>query len=256
MSLAPLLARLAATDDAGSPWLAPYRDVAARVLAQHRTAAPLASALNRALDGRATIVLDAGALRFVPQSDLPAGEAYETFISRTARVPTRDNPHDLLNALVWLAAPRLKTCLNRLHAAALAAEGVAAARGPLRDALTLFDENAALWHAPEPLTAALRRRDWQALFVTQRALWREASVELVGHALLEKLLSPRKAITAHAWVVPGDGSTDALLATLTPERLAAKPFLPLPVLGVPGWSPANADPGFYADATVFRPARR
>ena len=30
---------------------------------------------------------------------------------------------------------------------------------------------------------------------------------------------------------------------------------PLPVLGVPGWWPDNADPGFYADTSVFRPKR-
>jgi len=33
---------------------------------------------------------------------------------------------------------------------------------------------------------------------------------------------------------------------------AAKPFSPLPVLGVPGWWPANADHRFYDDPAVFR----
>jgi hypothetical protein len=37
---------------------------------------------------------------------------------------------------------------------------------------------------------------------------------------------------------------------LTPRALA-----PLPVLGVPGWWPANEAPGFYDDAAVFRPTR-
>jgi cytochrome P450 len=31
--------------------------------------------------------------------------------------------------------------------------------------------------------------------------------------------------------------------------------MPLPVLGIPGWWPANRDPSFYADAQVFRPGR-
>jgi hypothetical protein len=49
---------------------------------------------------------------------------------------------------------------------------------------------------------------------------------------------------------------DAWLAQdLTPEKLARKPFSPLPLLGVPGWWPANEDPAFYADASVFRPQR-
>ena len=42
---------------------------------------------------------------------------------------------------------------------------------------------------------------------------------------------------------------------ITAASWSAKPFLPLPVLGVPGWWPANENPGFYDDADVFRPAR-
>ena len=50
---------------------------------------------------------------------------------------------------------------------------------------------------------------------------------------------------------------DAWLAQdLTPDRLSAKPFSPLPILGVPGWWAANADPLFYDDADVFRPVRQ
>lgn len=37
--------------------------------------------------------------------------------------------------------------------------------------------------------------------------------------------------------------------------LQPKPFAPLPVLGVPGWWAANAEPGFYADPAVFRAPR-
>ncbi|HQX67511.1 MAG TPA: DUF3025 domain-containing protein, partial [Ottowia sp.] len=31
--------------------------------------------------------------------------------------------------------------------------------------------------------------------------------------------------------------------------------VPLPLLGVPGWWPANQAPAFYDDAEVFRPLR-
>ena len=49
---------------------------------------------------------------------------------------------------------------------------------------------------------------------------------------------------------------DAWLAQdLTADKLATKPFSPLPVLGVPGWWPANETPAFYDDASVFRPRR-
>lgn len=189
-------------------------------------------------------------VRFVPAAQLPTDEAYEAFIARTGCVPTRDNLHDHFNRLVWRAYPLLKQRLNQLQAAAIAEHGIGARRGALRDALTLFDENGAQWlDAPPALAQALAARDWHALCVTQRGLWQGAQrLQIVGHALLEQLaVAPRKALTAH--VVLGD----ALL--LSAADWARKPFLPLPVLGVPGWWPANEDPTFFADKTVFRPAR-
>lgn len=219
-------------------WLAPYVEVARPVIERLERGVGVAQAL--------------GDHRFVPQSALPAGEAYEAFIARSGCVPTRDNLHDLLNGLVWLRFPALKQHLNRLHAAQIADEGVGDRRGPLRDALTLFDENGAWWQAPAALAEALARRDWPALFVEQRALWRESPPVLVGHALLEKLARPRKAITAHVWLsAASPGAAD----DIDPVVWRGKPFAPLPVLGVPGWWPGNDDPAFYRDADVFRPRR-
>lgn len=185
-------------------------------------------------------------VRFVPAADLPDGEAYEAFIARTGCVPTRDNLHDHFNRLVWHRQPRIKQRLNQLQAAEIAARGVGATRGALRDALTLFDENGALWQdAPALLTQALAARDWHALFITHRALWQHHRFEIFGHALLEQLATaPRKGLTAHVLL------SDPL--ALTPAQWASKPFLPLPVLGIPGWWPANQDPVFYADTQVFR----
>lgn len=230
------------------PWWRPWQAVAARV-AVHAGAPSVAEALNRALAAQ-PVDLAAGALRFVPQAALPPGEAYEAYIHRTACVPTRDNLHDLFNGLMWLARPALKRRLNELQAAEIARAGIGAVRGPLRDALTLFDENAALLQAPPPLVQALRGRQWHELFVTLRPLWARARLELFGHALLEKLVCPYKSITAHVYLVPPGASDDLGLA---PASLVPKPFLPLPVLGVPGWWPANEAPDFYADAEVFRP---
>jgi hypothetical protein len=215
-------------------------------------------ALPQALDA-----LGACPVRFVPQSELPTGTAYEQFIFDTGRVPTRENLHDFFNGLCWLRFPATKQRLNRLQAAELAAAGVREVRGPVRDALTLFDENAALLQAPEPLWDALTARDWQRLFVTLRPLWAQARLVLFGHALLEKLVVPYKSITAHVLHVPVPGSLGGDLAAwdgwladqLSAPVLAAKPFTPLPVLGVPGWWSANDDPAYYADAGVFRPRR-
>ena len=133
----------------------------------------------------------------------------------------------------------------------------------MRDALTLFDEDAAILQAPPVLVDALRARDWQALFVRHRAAWADARLTLFGHALMEKLVRPRPAITAHVWLVPS-GLTDPtnaiewLRKSLTTRSLAGRSHLPLPlplpVLGVPGWWAQNEAPGFYDDAAVFRPA--
>jgi hypothetical protein len=202
------------------------------------------------------IDLAAGPLRFVP-GDSAGAEAYEAFIFRTAGVPTRNNLHDLFNGLAWLRFPCAKRRLNELQAAEIARAGIGATRGPLRDALTLFDENGALLDAPAALWEALRARDWQRLFVTQRGLWREARLQVFGHALLEKLAAPRKAATAHVLLAPGAspslGLEDAAIAAaLDPAWLATKPFVPLPVLGVPGWWAPNEAPAFYDDPFVFR----
>ena len=229
------------------PWLAPYRADGERVADRLERGECLVDALN---------ALAAAPVRFVAQHELPAGAAYEAFIARTACVPTRDNLHDLFNALVWLRFPALKRRLNALQAAQIARAGIGATRGAVRDALTLFDENAALWQAPPCLVNALRARDWKALFITHRKAWRDARITLFGHALLDKLTQPRKAITAHLWVLPEAVDAQAhLVDTLTPEMLAGKPHLPLPVLGVPGWWLANESEGFYDDPGVFRAAR-
>lgn len=195
---------------------------------------------------------------FVPQPDLPAGVAYESFVFQHQKIPTRNNAHDFFNGLCWLRFPQTKTHLNRLQAQAIAAHGVGAQRGTLRDALTLFDENASLLCAPPSLWRALHHKSWRALFVTERASWQQAKLVLFGHALLEKLLHPYKGITAHVLCIPmpalqTDDEMDAWLCQqLTPERLHSKPFVPLPLAGIPGWWPGNEVPAFFEDKKVFR----
>ena len=241
--------------DWSQPWLQPWR-AAGEPLLRHARHCGLVAALNAALaePGRAPICLAAGSLQFAGQGELPRGEAYEAFIARTARVPTRDNLHDFFNGLAWLAFPALKRRLNELQNRQIAAAIPGTQRGAVRDALTLFDENAALWAAPSLLVEPLRQRDWRALFVTHRRAWAASPPPLLfGHALLEKLVNPRKAITAHVWVLPsGVQPEPGALASLSPAALAGKPFLPMPVLGVPGWWASNEAPSFYDDAAVFR----
>ena len=222
--------------DWSAPWCAPYREVGRQVEARWRQGEPLCEALNalRAPDGP----------RFVAATAVPL-RGYEQHVGRHGEVPTRENLHDLFNGLVWLTRPALKRRLNRLHRCAPPAPP--GRRGPLRDALTLLDENGALLEAPDVLWEALRARSWDRLFGELRPLWSRSRLTLVGHGLLEQLQQPRKPLTAHVLRAHDP---------LTAAALATKPFAPLPVLGVPGWWADNEAPAFYDDPAVFRPARR
>lgn len=239
------------------PWLSPYRLAGERVWNRWLGGSCLADVLNAELNESAMRPeLASGGLQFVHQDALPAGESYEAFIFAHAQVPTRNNLHDFFNGLVWLRFPEVKRHLNSLHAAQDSLiKGVGKGlRGPVRDALTIFDENAAVLCAPVTLYDALRRRDWRAVFVTGRAVWAECTVTVVGHALLEKLCRPRKDVTAHVWwVPPGQLASESLIAQIQPEILRCRPWCPLPVLGIPEWWAANQSPDFYDDSAVFRP---
>ena len=212
-------------------------------------------------------------ITFVPQESLPEGMAYEEFISASGNVPTRANLHDFFNGLVWQTFPLIKRELNALQAAQIAAAGGSKARGPARDAATIFDENAALLvvrasSEGRALADELRAHCWEAALFEKRAMFGpDAELWLFGHALMEKLVAPRKAITAHVRIVfaapdyfdMDDAARrawlDAHLAQLLrDEGLSTSSFTPLPVLGVPGWWP-DQDRAFYLDTSVFRPKR-
>ena len=231
-----------------APWLADYRDVGKRIGTAWESAGSLADALNSA---------SSVPILFAAQSVLPVGEPYERFIFQTGQCPTRDNLHDFFNGLCWLHFPQTKRRLNQLQTDQIQLNGIRAVRGAVRDALTVFDENAAFLHAPDALWNALVAKDWEKLFIDLRPMWREAHLVLFGHALLEKLVIARMGITAHVYRVhPASNrlaDLDAWVAAdISADRLAAKPFAHLPVLGVPGWWAANEAPAFYADSSVFR----
>jgi Protein of unknown function (DUF3025) len=208
----------------------------------------------------ATLTLGSGgAVEFVSQSEMPPDIAYEAFIFSCRRIPTRDNLHDFFNGLCWLRFPQTKLRLNFLQAQEITSQGVSATRGSLRDALTLFDENVLLLQASDDLWHALQTRDWTKLFGELRDEWQGAHIVIFGHALLEKMVTPYKSITAHVFRIASDvdakddRTLDDWLATkLQPDYLATKPYLPLPVLGIPGWWPENDESSFYLDTQVFR----
>lgn len=233
-----------------APWLVDWREVGQPIAQRVVGGCPQPLALTEA---------DRAPVSFVPQADLPEGQAYEDFILATGQVPTREGLHDFFNALCWMHFPLAKRQLNRLQGAEIARAGVGQVRGPVRDAATVFDENAWLIQPSDELWSALSTHHWREAFVDLRHQWALTRLWAFGHAALEKLVQPYKSITVHLWRVPAEvppGQIDAWLAgDLTAAKLSGKPFSPLPILGVPTWWPDNQDSAFYDDLSVFRPRR-
>ncbi|TCW31721.1 DUF3025 domain-containing protein [Gulbenkiania mobilis] len=209
-------------------------------------------------------------LRFV--CDLTPEAYYETHVGKTGEVPTRyRNWHDWFNALAWLAWPRAKAALNRRHVRAIARGEVR--RGPLRDAATLLDECGVLVPVGErALAEALTGMQWKTLFIAHRSAWgTDIDVMPIGHALWETGLAPHIGWCAKALpvAVPSGFFGQPLLARLAwlddwlARSLEDDTFLPrprtlcpLPLLGIPGYWPANEEATFYDNAAYFRSTRR
>ena len=209
-------------------------------------------------------------IRFVSSSQLDDG-GYEHRIYTTGQVSTRpDCWHDLFNALVWMRYPHIKTAMNRLHYQAGAALKCGR-RGVLRDALTLFDECGVIVFSSQlEILNALAQRRWSDAFLADT--FRSSVVlSICGHAMLEKYLSPYKAMTAKALLVHVD--TDLmklprlemlnrldrdLAKIMLSGQIIDKPacLSPLPLAGVPAWWPPDEQESelFYNDLKVFRPA--
>ena len=222
-------------------------------------------------------------LRFVSQNTLPEGETYESFIGTTGNIPTRDNRHDLFNGSIWLTFPKTKALLNYYHMLEIEQQGIGASRGRVRDTITVFDENGAiLVTADTGIGEALIDFDWQESLVTPREQWdkpvqlnseSQATVYIFGHALLEKLLQPRKALCAHSIVIDvtkeffalslserichlDQRVADYINTLLSQPDVTPRKLSPLPILGVPHFWAENADASFYEDRQVFRHGRR
>ena len=238
--------------DWDAPWLAALRGLRPALRGENwRRTFSDAARERRIVSGRGM------AIEFVAP-DAAGATPYELHIARTGRVPTRDDLHDFFNALIWLAYPRTKATLNARQADEIETTGIGPARGPVRDAATLIDESALLLVCGDAqVLTALCEHDWQRLLIDWRARWGRDIVALpFGHALLDKLAGPFKAITACVVPLAQESDPDSAAAAFVARLDLAPPLLPhLPVLGIPGWCAENADPSFYADPRVFRPRR-
>jgi DUF3025 family protein len=237
---------------------------------------PALGDLRKMLDGRdPPIATRSGArLSFVEQGRKSPllEDKYEARVYLRGEVQVRAASwHDLLNALVWTTFPRSKAALNERHYRALLAQHAAGSenRGPVQDAMTLFDEGGVIVAgADDELLRQLREFKWKELFWRNRPRVETAmGFYLFGHALYEKALRPFTGITGRGllFAVAADffqapiAAQSAILDGMVAQRLTAlkstRELAPVPILGVPGWCAGNERESYYDNAGYFRAAR-
>jgi len=229
------------------------------------------SDLNRLALVRGLTTGSGARLNFVPP---PADDlGYEERVWLSGDVATRlDNRHDFFNALIWLAFPLAKAALNRRHFAALGEtrQRGSTARGPLRDALTQFDECGVVVAGSRPdIWTALCAHRWREVFVDRRKeLLENTRFVVFGHASHDALAAPYVGLCGKAlfvdvdaaWLALPEAAAGAELDARLAARFDREDFLPrdwqpLPLLGIPGATADNETPAYYDDARQFRPAR-
>lgn len=237
------------------PAFDPYRELLDAL--DGNTGPDASNALAASLD----VHHDGKALRFAAAGGPLSAAAYETGIAASGIVPTRaDDPHDFLNALVWLRFPRLKSAINLWHCRTLELKpGERKQRGALRDQLTLLDESGLLVVSSKPaLLELLRGKRWVELFWTARAdVVQHMRFIVIGHGLLEKCMAPFPGMTAKCLFLPTQETRpDALdeVAAAAVRNAEILELPPLPVQGIPGWD-GNESEIYYRNTAIFRPLR-
>lgn len=213
-------------------------------------------------------------VRFISDQEFEGWGCYYEQAVAQGVVPTRaNNWHDFFGAIIWALFPQTKSLLNQLHMVDINAFGLGK-RTPRRDRITHFDECGLVLAVTDKghVQQLLQQHDWQQLFITQRHCFGTCWQPIIfGHALYEQALAPFIGLTAKCVVLEVAPSffqlsaaeqyakLDPLLALELKRRALfdqPRPLLPLPLLGIPGWWPANEDPNFYQNKDYFRPRRK
>ncbi|HTT39458.1 MAG TPA: DUF3025 domain-containing protein [Burkholderiales bacterium] len=256
--------------DQRSPAFAPLEGALAALQRSHW---PERHALQERIDRQGIVTASGASLRLVAPASRPAGDRkpYELRVFEDGEVGHRDeNWHDLFNALVWLTFPAAKAALNARHVREMAAQRPGR-RGPVRDALTLFDEDGMLvLSTQESILQLVRGFRWKELFWQRRTeVQAHARFVVFGHALYHKALTPFVGMVGRALLMPVDSGLfsrpleeqiaclDARLTPILSAGLRSPADLqPLPLLGIPGWFEHGEREAFYDDREYFRPGRR
>ncbi len=247
---------------------------------------PTLQTLNHLLERpiRSIKVKSGKPLRFVSQvgGKLPFERQYEPRCYLEGVAPTRTNNwHDLFNALVWLTFPESKATINARHYQALVnqdrvdqAEIVNdSQRGAVRDVNTLLDESGVIVvYSNAELAGLLRDFQWKELFWHRREqVIASMGFYIFGHGLYEKALQPYVGMTGQGLLLAVEPAffswpvsrrlahLDAMLAShldSSENCRATHDLSPVPLLGIPGWTPDNENEQYYENTEYFRPGRR
>jgi hypothetical protein len=142
----------------------------------------------------------------------------------------------------------------------------------VRDVNTLLDESGVIVACADPeLSGLLGGFRWQELFWQRRAdVCEGMGFYLLGHGLCEKALHPYTGMTGQGLVLAVDqdffgwtlarrmAHLDGLLVAYlnSPQHCrSTRELNPVPLLGVPGWTPENSAQAYYGNTAYFRPGR-
>ncbi len=218
-------------------------------------------------------------LKIVPQAGKPGHfeQHYAPRIYLSGEIQTRTrNWHDFFQLLTWFVFPRTKAVINAIHIPKakqrIEAGEALGRRTPIENMLSLFDEGGAVIVADDPsLLQLVCDFRWKALFWERRSVLAEKfDCVTFGHAMYEKAMAPYLGMTANTILIEADSDYFTLnraerLAWID-VRLAAvfeqgeqyrkpKDLQPFPILGMPGWDPANNNAAYYDNTDYFRPGR-
>ena len=193
---------------------------------------------------------------------------YEQHVARRSAVPTRPGSwHDFFNMTVWAHFPKLRWALNSLHVdPQVGPKDPRNGRAPAQNSAASFDEAGMLvLGTSRELLEELRALRFKRAFWERREELRETTrFWLVGHGMLESLLSPHPGLAARSLLLyvpslPAPADSDALrfqIDVMAAARIHAwrnerEVLDPIPVRAIPGFSD-NDSVHFYEDFRNIR----
>jgi len=208
--------------------------------------------------------------RFVTESReaLRRVGGYEQHVAELGLVPTRPGSwHDFFNMTVWAHFPKSRWALNALHVDREAGpKDPRNGRAPAQNLAASFDEvGMVVLSESHSLLEELRALRFKHVFWDRRAeLLATTRFWLLGHGMLESLLTPHPALAARSLLlhVPalGERADDDQLRFEIDARSAEQirswrqtrvVLDPIPLMAIPGYC-ANDSAAFYEDSRNIR----